>query len=318
MRADGGRVRRTLGLTLTLALMALVVPSRAGAAVAGSVRAGERCAADLDGAAALDAGTGRPLVCRIDLDGVRRWVEGGGTISTGLRLPTLPEVPSGRVIVPGAHPRAGDACPGDGNRVVSAETGRLLICPYGVWVETSLAATTPLPSLPSLPPLELPEADAGTSDEAEAALPYELGDPTGLPPGVELPPGFVPAAGSPEERESQDFWKASRWLNHGYVTGTTDAESINNWFVGQCAEIGWLYDPRRVERLPAQNPPAKNYDTSVSMVLGECRTVAGSATDPTRIRPWYLAWGISLRPGATQLELVVELRSFPRAGGRSG
>lgn len=295
-----------------------VASGRALAAVAGSVHAGERCRSDQEGSAALDADTGRPLVCTIDIDGARRWVEGAGQISTGLRLPSVPELPVGRVVIPGAHPRAGDPCPDETARVVSAETGRLLICPYGEWLETSLMSTSPLPAVPDLPPLGL-EADpaAPPADDTER-LPYELGDPTGLPPGVELPPGFVAAEGSPERRDSQDFWKAARWLNHGYVTGTTDMEAINTWFVGQCAEIGWLYDPRRVERLPLQNPPARNYDTTVSMVLGECRTVAGSATDPTRIRPWYLAWGITLRPGATQLELVVELRSFPRAGGRSG
>ncbi|MCU1343993.1 MAG: hypothetical protein JWL70_259, partial [Acidimicrobiia bacterium] len=159
--------------------------------------------------------------------------------------------------------------------------------------------------------------DALGDAKAVDPLPYDLGNPTGLPPGLVLPPGTRVLNGFPKPMPSEDWFKAHSWITQGFIN-TTNLEAINSYFVQQCANIGWLYDPRRVTRLPAPTPPAKGYDTSVQMVIGECRTVLGSSTDPTRIRPWYFTWSVARRFGAPQLELVVQLKSSPHEGGRPG
>ena len=98
----------------------------------------------------------------------------------------------------------------------------------------------------------------------------------------------------------------------------TDLEAVHAHFVAQCAALGWIHDVSRVQRLPTTPPVGRVYDRSAWMVIGTCRTPAGSVTDPTRRRPWYLAWSATLWSGASLLDLVVELRDTSPHGGRFG
>jgi hypothetical protein len=219
-------------------------------------------------------------------------------------------------------------------RTLSGASGQPLLCQDHRWIaEPGQAAGSngPDPIDSNVDGLSAPNVD-GLSDSIarrltvdntlgyanrQEPLPYDLGNPTGLPPNVVLPPGTTVLAGFPRAMPSEDWWKANRWVTEALVS-TADVEAVNAHFVAQCAKIGWLFDPRRVARFPAPTPPTKHYDTSVNMVAGECRTVLGSPTDPTRVRPWYLAWSASVRFGSPTVELFVELRSSPREGGRPG
>ena len=140
---------------------------------------------------------------------------------------------------------------------------------------------------------------------------------TGLPPGVSLPPGTRVRAGSPLRFTAVDWWKRARWMTLADLAGT-DLEAVQEHFAAQCEGIGWRVDAERVQRLPDAPPPGRSYDRATRMLIGSCRTRAGSATDPTRRRPWYLAWSATLRPGAGSMELVVELRDTSPHGGRFG
>lgn len=268
----------------------------------------------------LDAGltrvepiTGVALLC-ISTDTGMRWeypgsgpavVPGASARLAGLGV----ESPTPAAIA--ALARIGERCPIAGEAQILTD-GHPVRCALGDaglrWTEV-LLVTDPIPGgattgqLPIARPLIVDPLDP------------DLGNPTGLPPGVSLPPGAVMLANSPQQLASIDYFKNASWMIQATIAGT-DAEAVTTFFAGQCAAIGWYYDAKRVERLPVQNPPGPFYDQTVTMVAGECRTYAGSAGDPTRRRPWFLTWSASVRPGANEVELVVELRANSRIGGR--
>ena len=180
----------------------------------------------------------------------------------------------------------------------------------GVW-----NAVEPTPQQPPSSGLVTPPVPAYPDVPGVDPLDPDLGNPNGLPPGVVLPPGTSMLAGSPQRLVSQDYLKHAEWMIQARVA-STDLEALNAHFGKQCAAIGWLYDASATERFPKQNPPNATYDRSVAMVAGQCRTIAGSEDEPWKPRPWFLAWSVALRPGATSAELVVELCSNTRLGGR--
>jgi hypothetical protein len=229
-------------------------------------------------------------------------------------------------------PILGEYCPNDAFSALASDAA-VLICEGNHWTPIGAAAGAPGSGGPLAAQTDgvlsahadgIPESIAAgnplptpsTVNPADNPLPYEMGYPNGLPPGVSLPPNTTVLNGFPKAYASDDWWKAARWLTEARIA-TTDMEAINSWFAQQCANIHWLYDARRVTRLP-QQPPGPGYDYSAQMVIGECRTVLGSPTSPVRIRPWYLKWSVQQRAGSSQLELVVELGSRPHEGGRPG
>jgi len=313
-----------------VALLGLAVPVIASRP-ATAVKAGDWCGPSRTNQVELSTdptANAEPLVCHENL-----WQPGQPTPDP----PPAEAAPDPAEAVPAVEGpvgrELGDYCAGPPSpiRTLSGSSGQPLICEDNHWAAepgVPLGERAPLdPQVDGIPDANVDglsdsiaphlNADAlGTANVTEP-LPFDLGNPTGLPPGVGLPPGTRVLNGFPRAMPSEDWWKANRWLTEAVVS-TTNIEAVNAHFVKQCANIGWLFDPRRVTRLPVPTPPAKGFDQSVTMVLGECRTVLGSPTDPTRIRPWYMAWSASLRPGSPTVELVVELRSSPREGGRPG
>jgi len=316
---------RRLALVALLGLAIPVVTTRPASAVT----AGDWCGKERVNQGALDTDPNfpaRPLVCQDSATGFR-WQPGTpgapSIAATPMKGPLGQAAPS---------PAAGQYCATGSASTLAAETARVLICQSNRWVEQPLG-----PALNNRDPLDavvagIPDANIDgipasiapdlTTDVLGTAavhdpLPYDLGDPTGLPPGVVLPPGTTVLGGFPKMSPSDDWWKAHSWITEAFVA-TSNLEAVNAHFVQQCANIGWLYDPRREARLPTPTPPAPGYDKSVQMVLGECRTVLGSPTDPTRVRPWYMVWSVARRFGSPSVELVVQLTDTPREGGRPG
>jgi hypothetical protein len=288
-----------------------------GSLPAGAIEQGDRCSRRDQGSVRL-ATNGASMVCASGPFGLR-W--GPGVYAPDLgSLPTANPTEtdtagSGRrsTLRRSGGPAAGRRCLRSGEQALDA-VGGLLRCEAGRWNAIATGPQSPLPPITGPELLPLPENPAAGS--TFDPLDPNLGYPNGLPYDVQLPPTARLLPFNPTVLPSLDYFKKARWRNEAFIPGT-DLEAVNAWFVGECERIDWLHDPNRVERFPS-NAVNKYYDTDVQMVLGECRTKAGSATDPTRKRPWFLAWGVSLQPGADQLELVVELRAFPRAGGRSG
>jgi hypothetical protein len=268
---------------------------------------GSRCTRNEIGSASVSS-NGVTVVCSPGPLGYR-WGPGQYTPSS-----TITSGPTTRPTTPASGPIAGRRCSRPDEQSLSVVDASLLRCTDGVWQLIATGPQLPLPEIKG-PPLPPPLATSGGS--YFDPLDPNLGYPNGLPYDLKLPPTANLLLFQPTVLPSGDFWKRARWRNEAYIPGA-DMEAVNAWFVQECERIGWLHDPRKVERFPTPTPVNKYYETPVKMVLGECRTIAGSATDPTRKRPWFLAWGIALRPNTNQLELVTELRSFPRAGGRSG
>jgi hypothetical protein len=267
----------------------------------------------------VDPDTGALLVCTAADSGPRWEPQGQGTPIAPTPTTSVPGTRSGSVAAMALKtvgPVAGDPCPVVDAETLSGSTGARLRCqgtpPSAVWTLVPMGSNGPTVSSAWFLPRLVRDAR-----RALDPLDPDLGDPTGLPPGVSLPAGTVQLAGSPWRLPPDDWWKHNRWEIQATV-GSTDLEALNNWFGAQCQAIGWYYDPLRVERFPYQNPPNREYDTSVVMVAGECRTYAGSAGDPSRRRPWFLEWSVALRPGEARAELVVELRASTRLGGRPG
>jgi hypothetical protein len=202
------------------------------------------------------------------------------------------------------------ACTSPGRVMLSPVDGTRVTCgDDGVWapdVVSRSSSSSRLVGTASPIPQPAPLVDP---------LDPDLGNPTGLPPGVSLPPGTTMLAGSPARLASKDYFKHAEWMIQATVA-STDIEAISEHFARQCLAIGWLYDPKTVERFPDQNPPNRSYDRSVPMIAGQCRTAAGAEEERWAVRPWFVAWSVALRPGATSAELVVELRSNTRLGGR--
>lgn len=308
---------RPLRQPLVMMAMSMI----ATATLAATLAAPHAAASDLhDSCTVLDAGlsrvepmTGVALVCTSTDTGMRWENPGSGPAvipAASARLTGLGvEAPTAAAIA--TLVRVGERCPvaGEAQILTDGHPVRCVLRDSRLrWTEVLLVAD-PVPG-------------SGTTGQLPIARPLivdpldpDLGDPSGLPPGVSLPPGAVMLAGSPQKLASIDYFKNASWMIQATVPGS-DAEAITTFFAGQCATIGWFHDATRVERLPAQNPPGAFYDQSVTMVAGECRTYAGSAGDPTRRRPWFLTWSGSVRPGASQVELVVELRANSRLGGR--
>ncbi len=192
--------------------------------------------------------------------------------------------------------------------VVAPATADLLACLAARWAV--LARGDQDLAMPVLDPIGAP----GTGGPVDP-LPPDLCGEQGLPPGVALPPGTTVLPGQPTFSPATDWTKVRRCQLAGTVA-TRDPEAVHRHFVAQCAALGWWYDRRGDERLPTDPLPGPFYDRDVQMVLGECRTRAGSPTDRRQRQPWYLAWGVTLRPGADRLELIVEVRDTSRIGGR--
>jgi hypothetical protein len=269
---------------------------------------GTRCARTELGSASLSS-SGVTVVCSAGPLGYR-WGPGVYTAPSTI----APAPTATRAATPTNGPVANGRCNRPDEQALSVVDASLLRCTSGRWSLIPTGPQLPLPPIqgPALPP-SLPQSTTPYIDPLDPGLGY----PNGLPYDLKLPPNATLLLFQPTVLPSGDFWKKARWRNEAYLTGV-DMEAVNTWFVNECTRIGWIHDPRKVERLPVPIPANKYYETPVKMLLGECRTIAGSATDPTRRRPWFLAWGVTLRPNTNQLELVTELRSFPRAGGRSG
>jgi hypothetical protein len=292
-------------------VLAVGLPIVAADPAFAAATAGGRCARSNIGQAELDPATGATVVCTVGEDGMR-WRTGQTAAVTP--LPTAPNLPA----PPRPRPAPGDRCAAVGVQTLDGLTAETMECRASgtglAWV--SLGAGRQLPPIVGtlVPP-------TGDGLGLGGSLPFEMGAPNGLPDGVDLPPGTQVMDGFPQSRDAIDYWKRDIWITQALISGTNlDAagmESINDWFVAECSAIGWFHDPARVERLPGSPPPGRFYDTEVQMVLGECRTYLGTLTHPAGKRPWVLAWSVALRPGATQLELVVELRDTSRTGGRS-
>lgn len=300
-------VRALTAVGLVVGVLAMAPPASAG-------RAADRCTLAQEGQVRLDPVTGTTVQCGPG-EGGRQWrpVARGtrgadATVTAGDRAPLTRTVPGQRTTRPGP-PQAGRRCRGpEGRRGVSVATADLLACVAARWAV--LARGPRDPGLTS-PELELPVAGDPPTDP----LPADLCGERGLPPGVTLPPGTTLLPGQPTYAPATDWTKVRRCQLAGTVA-STDAEAVHRHFVEQCAVLGWRYDPRGDERLPADPSPGPFYDREVQMVLGECRTRAGNPTDRRQRQPWYLAWGVTVRPGADRLELIVELRDTSRIGGR--
>jgi hypothetical protein len=311
-------------LALFLAAVAVTVALGVGipAALAGDNH--QVCQVSDRGTILPDPYTGELRICTVTPTGNRWELIGTGvevaapTPASTTTVTPITTPPSTVPVNSGFAPVAGGGCQRPNEQRLSP-AGTTLICtvagPAQTWTEIAPGAQ----GYTKLVPLQVPFASYSPGESSGTADPLDpdLGNPTGLPPGVALPPGTTVIDGFPQRLPSEDWWKNAEWLTEGHIA-TTDMEAVSTWFGDQCAKIGWWFDPLRVERYPNQNPPGPGYDRSVSMVAGECRTTAGSAGDPTRKRPWFLWWSVALRPGATQLELVVEVRSHTRLGGRPG
>lgn len=270
-------------------------------------RAGERCSRDQLSAERIDPVTGTVVRCAAG-DGGWQWRAADGAPAA----PTTTVAAWPSTNSPFAE---GKRC-SVGSVALAPDSGARLTCPKGTWeVDPPGSSVLPPMEVPAVPEVPaLPRVVAVVDDDS---LDPDLGNPTGLPPGVTLPPGTTVLTGSPRALPSDDWWKYHRWLTEATVA-TTNLEAIHAWFVGQCANLGWVYEATKVERLPSSPPPGRFYDQAWTMVIGECRTAAGSAVDPSRKRPWYLSWGVSLRQGAAVADLVVELRATSHLGGRPG
>jgi hypothetical protein len=309
-----------LGVLAAAALVGGSVLAVAGRAEA--VRDGDRCsAADAD-RVRLDERTGVSLVCA-PADGGRRWQPGNAplplTAPPGALDPPgavdagSPPAPLGLPEAAGAQ--GGDRCAREGDLRPDAATGVVMSCTTTDrgrrWVAPDAAAQV-------IPPLEAPAVGTpaapapGTTD----VLPADVGGPDGLPAGVTLPAGTTVLEGSPHTTPVADFpRKRQGWITFATVEGS-DPEAVHAHFVAACDAVGWLHDPARVERLPESPEANRSFDRAVTMLVADCRTVGGSPSDPSRPRPWYLAWGVTQRPDRDVLELVVEIRDTPFTGGR--
>jgi len=323
---------RRLALVALLGLAIPVVTTRPAMAV----KAGDWCGPSKSNEGELSTDPlhpAAPLVCR-QIDGAQgfRWQPGSpvaGSPGNGVPDAAAPAGAPARQALPAES--AGRYCATPGVQVLD-QNAQVLECQSNRWTAAPAGSATsntdPLdaqvngisdPQVDGISESIAPALSSKVLGNAPAKdpLPYDLGNPTGLPPGVTLPPGTTVWGGYPKSTPSDDWWKAADWITEGTVSGS-NLEAVNTYFAQQCANIGWLFDPRRVSRLPSPTPPAKGYDYSAQMVVGECRTVLGSSTDPTRLRPWYLKWGITQQPGSPVLDLVVQLGSEPHEGGRPG
>jgi hypothetical protein len=302
--------RRCLALVAVAASAIVVGPRPAVAA--------ETCRVDEVGILHADPYTSEITQCIDSPDGPPTWQvpQPGVTPQATNALATAVKQVAGSVgsalqTARSGQPAAGTACAQKGRVMLSPTDGTRLECgDDGQW-----SAIAPSPQQPPSSRLPSPLLPASPDVPGGDPLDPDLGNPTGLAPGVSLPPGTTMLAGSPERLPSQDYFKNAEWMIQATVA-STDLEAVNQHFGEQCAAIGWVYDPAAVERFPEQNPPNRSYDRSVTMVAGQCRTVAGSEEERWKQRPWFLAWSVALRPGATRTELVVELRSNTRLGGR--
>jgi len=302
-----------LGALLLVAAL-VVTGARPAAARDGS---GQRCTRALEGQVRTDTATGASIRCAPGDDGLRWQPVPRGTASappaTAAPAPTTatapaPARPGGLV--------AGARCGGrrEGERAMAPSSGTTLECRAGPdgrrWVA---AAGGPQVIAP------LAGAAGGTGDGAQGSgqgpLPADAGSPGGLPPGVTLPPGTTVRAGSPFRSPAADWWKTWRWQTEADVAGA-DPEAVHAHFVAACRTLGWRFATARVQRLPDSPPPGRSFEPGARLLIGSCRTSAGSSTDPTRPRPWYLAWSVAQRPGASTTELVVEVRDTNPHGGR--
>lgn len=302
-------------LVLTVMAGAAAVQLRGAGAAAALDRAGDPCPTASAEIVVLDE-RGRSLQCKVT-DGSGAWtVVDNGTPSIDLATPatTTTTAPATTVTTRTVGRGVADAsvCPPyqEGLRTLAAD-GTLLECTKSdtgfAWVaqKPGRAASSTVGAL----------GNAVATTAGPDPLAADLGNPTGLPLTVTMPPGAVLVAGSPHRLPSEDWWKNARWRNDAVIAGSTDVAAVHTWFVQQCASIGWLHDPERDETLPTDPKPAAGFRPGAVMQLGECRTAAGSDGDPSRRRPWYLAWSATVQPGGSDVEVVVELRDRTRVGG---
>jgi hypothetical protein len=302
---------------------------RGSAPAAAAARTGDPCRTTEVGRIRLDPASGARIQCvqetarrswqpatagarSSDLD--RRAATDDGT--DGLTTPVVGSRFQRTTRPPG--PRPGDRCTvREGRRTLSPATSDLMECIAGRWEPVERGSQ-------ALPPREVivpPERRA-----AVPGLPYDACPENGLPTGVALPPAATVVGGYPEYRETLDRSKRRRCVVAATMAPLTDLEATHAWFVGQCAAIGWRHDRRGVERLPTDPLPGPSYDTDTVMVLGECRTRAGSPTDRRKKTPWYLTWSVAQPPPEVPdgggvpvpqpVELIVEVRDTSRIGGR--
>jgi hypothetical protein len=306
------------------------VPGWWGSAPAeAAARTGSVCRATELGRIRLDPDTGARIQCVEDA-GRRAWQPAGtGARSSDLDRTTAADQGADAVSTPvvGSRfqrttrppgPRPGDRCTvREGRRTLSPATAELMACTAGRWEPVGRGSQALPPPEVVAPPERAPAAPA---------LPFDACPENGLPPGVSLPAAATVMGGYPEYRETLDRTKRRRCVVAATMAPLTDLEATHAWFVGQCASITWRHDPRGVERLPTDPLPGPSYDTDTVMILGECRTRAGSPTDRRKKTPWYLTWSVAQPPpevpeggGAPvpqPVELIVEVRDTSRIGGR--